>query len=92
MQYAIEHGTRHYVRDHLPLQQGLRPAITIAGVRSMVRDHLPLQQGLRRDKFDVLTTFCISVRDHSPLQQGLRHILYIACNYNTSVRAPRPLP
>ena len=37
------------VRDHIPLEQGLRPssgheATTVA----MVRDHIPLEQGLRR--------------------------------------------
>ena len=36
------------VRDHLPLQQGLRPAKVAELVSdTSVRDHLPLQQGLR---------------------------------------------
>ena len=36
------------VRDHLPLQQGLRLNITnYILISNIVRDHLPLQQGLR---------------------------------------------
>ena len=37
------------VRDHLPLQQGLRPVIewNKTTIALCVRDHLPLQQGLR---------------------------------------------
>ena len=36
------------VRDHIPLEQGLRPALW-RGVRvpCSVRDHIPLEQGLR---------------------------------------------
>ena len=36
------------VRDHIPLQQGLRRANTLFRiVNTAVRDHLPLKQGLR---------------------------------------------
>ena len=36
------------VRDHLPLQQGLRHGvIERTKARLFVRDHLPLQQGLK---------------------------------------------
>ena len=37
------------VRDHIPLEQGLRllRSATCAG-RQTVRDHIPLEQGLRR--------------------------------------------
>jgi len=58
------------VRDHLPLQQGLRPKWFVCYVVvCFVRDHLPLQQGLRLPfgKSDPC-----SARDHLPLQQGLR--------------------
>ena len=38
------------VRDHLPLQQGLRLTIPVCLPEDLqpVRDHLPLQQGLRQ--------------------------------------------
>ena len=37
------------VRDHIPLEQGLRP-LQINGVVTVivVRDHIPLEQGLRQ--------------------------------------------
>ena len=37
------------VRDHIPLEQGLRPAeIWVAEIWAVVRDHIPLEQGLRQ--------------------------------------------
>ena len=37
-----------WVRDHIPLEQGLRPIIAIERSPIMlVRDHIPLEQGLR---------------------------------------------
>ena len=37
------------VRDHTPLQEGLRPLrIIILRYEDLVRDHTPLQEGLRR--------------------------------------------
>ena len=42
------HQAALLVRDHLPLQQGLRPAFFgFSLMCNWVRDHLPLQQGLR---------------------------------------------
>ena len=37
------------VRDHIPLEQGLRPASIslLVFMISSVRDHIPLEQGLR---------------------------------------------
>ena len=76
----------HIVRDHLPLQQGLRPISCISDVDScQVRDHLPLQQGLRpspRGK----TMSSLFVRDHLPLQQGLRLYVSITEEVIESVR------
>ena len=45
------------VRDHIPLEQGLRRSyFTIAKIMTIrVRDHIPLEQGLRLQKFDNLT-------------------------------------
>ena len=37
-----------YVRDHIPLEQGLRPrAGAPTQSPTQVRDHIPLEQGLR---------------------------------------------
>ena len=36
------------VRDHIPLEQGLRHIVRInCNLMSIVRDHIPLEQGLR---------------------------------------------
>ena len=42
-------GALYHVRDHRPLQQGLRLLVTkpLSLYLRMVRDHRPLQQGLR---------------------------------------------
>ena len=37
------------VRDHIPLEQGLRRSLRAKmPPRSVVRDHIPLEQGLRQ--------------------------------------------
>ena len=39
------------VRDHIPLEQGLRHTTSsIPVLRQSVRDHIPLEQGLRQDQ------------------------------------------
>ena len=47
------------LRDHLPLQQGLRPrhASVTCGNHPKLRDHLPLQQGLRLQDFNLRLQF-----------------------------------
>ncbi len=46
---AIRRSFNLFVRDHLPLKQGLRLVIVFPHIRNaVVRDHLPLKQGLRR--------------------------------------------
>ena len=36
------------VRDHIPLEQGLRLIVRLGDVKALsVRDHIPLEQGLR---------------------------------------------
>jgi len=36
------------VREHIPLEQGLRPILPIfKGKNNHVREHIPLEQGLR---------------------------------------------
>ena len=38
-----------HVRDHIPLEQGLRPLkLSLTSATVTVRDHIPLEQGLRR--------------------------------------------
>ena len=45
---ALQCETEFQVRDHIPLEQGLRHRIRIQGpVSRNVRDHIPLEQGLR---------------------------------------------
>ena len=59
------------VRDHIPLEQGLRQSKTIVlAERTKVRDHIPLEQGLRLPGMHV--HMAVLVRDHIPLEQGLR--------------------
>ena len=61
------------VRDHIPLEQGLRRACGwLPPCPCRVRDHIPLEQGLRRDLWAPMPS-SVSVRDHIPLEQGLRH-------------------
>ena len=63
---------QRYVKDYLPLQQGLRRfAIAKPCAYTEVKDYLPLQQGLR---LFVKVILCIkgNVKDYLPLQQGLR--------------------
>ena len=37
------------VRDHIPLEQGLRPELSSkTEIKEDVRDHIPLEQGLRQ--------------------------------------------
>ena len=63
---------RIVVRDHIPLEQGLRPIKVNASSKvDQVRDHIPLEQGLRRKSSDSISN-SIVVRDHIPLEQGLR--------------------
>ena len=45
------HACLEGVRDHLPLQQGLRQPSLSYRRAVWVRDHLPLQQGLRHVYF-----------------------------------------
>ena len=64
---------RGIVRDHIPLEQGLRPLRTSTGGRYViVRDHIPLEQGLRLTLY-ISAVASFIVRDHIPLEQGLRH-------------------
>ena len=54
------------VRDHLPLQQGLRLNFYFAhSVRYIVRDHLPLQQGLRQVYLQLVRMSLYSTRPSS---------------------------
>ena len=76
------------VRDHIPLEQGLRLA-TCSGIvlDFYVRDHIPLEQGLRLNRTsDVKVS--TSVRDHIPLEQGLRHFFFHLLSLTVSRQRP----
>ena len=64
---------RKNVRDHIPLEQGLRHYTygDDSTFDQIVRDHIPLEQGLRQLYMSLLNA-CCRVRDHIPLEQGLR--------------------
>ena len=50
LQPAVQSAQQRLVRDHIPLEQGLRHAERMShdAERMSVRDHIPLEQGLRR--------------------------------------------
>ena len=51
----------NWVRDHLPLKQGLRLVLPLYTAKvAVVRDHLPLKQGLRREFFIAFSWFALS--------------------------------
>ena len=61
------------VREHIPLEQGLRQLVLFYARQpiSSVREHIPLEQGLRlRRRFNL--AHLRVVREHIPLEQGLR--------------------
>ena len=61
------------VREHIPLEQGLRLGRELDVVRlsTEVREHIPLEQGLRpHSPSEYFSAFL--VREHIPLEQGLR--------------------
>ena len=64
-----------HVRDHIPLEQGLRPGspASPSTLRFSVRDHIPLEQGLRPAQSSP-SWYSTRVRDHIPLEQGLRPV------------------
>ena len=76
------------LRDHLPLQQGLRLLYVLDRFKNpCLRDHLPLQQGLRQAVYTEVA-HVEDLRDHLPLQQGLRLlILHSEINH---IESPRP--
>ena len=70
--YSLSKNWRSRVRDHIPLEQGLRHRPEPLFVQKQnVRDHIPLEQGLRRLRRKLLRRKPL-VRDHIPLEQGLR--------------------
>ena len=57
---------RVVVRDHIPLEQGLRPQPPkVIVLLQYVRDHIPLEQGLRLSTCTPVTLFVISQRPYS---------------------------
>ncbi len=82
-----------YVRDHHPLEQGLRqPPPHYKEQQYSVRDHHPLEQGLRHQHEFGEGGLPRVVRDHHPLEQGLRLKLYMESErFNIKVRDHHPL-
>ena len=79
------------VREHIPLEQGLRLAVaiwigtnTIRSERYSIRTRIKTLQHL----CEVLAGV---VREHIPLEQGLRHNLTNSCLTSASVREHIPL-
>ena len=62
------------VREHIPLEQGLRRRMLLEGdvLGISVREHIPLEQGLRRNVTLKTEKVRRGVREHIPLEQGLR--------------------
>ena len=64
------------LREHLPLQQGLRPPICgRMDLNQILREHLPLQQGLRLPRCVVL---------------GIVHSSQRASSFTTRIKTTRP--
>ena len=45
--HGSNEATAIFVRDHIPLEQGLRRIVGPGKIFDLVRDHIPLEQGLR---------------------------------------------
>ena len=68
------------VREHIPLEQGLRRLYTRPERRfcRFVREHIPLEQGLRPISIIIVVSTSYRVREHIPLEQGLRLTSFFA--------------
>ena len=67
-------GIHLKVRDHIPLEQGLR--LTRSCSKDDRRSQRPYSIRTRIKTLDIsVFLFHLSVRDHIPLEQGLRHYL-----------------
>ena len=63
------------IREHIPLEQGLRPFIkrSARSCFERIREHIPLEQGLRPRGWMTDPSCNSLIREHIPLEQGLRH-------------------
>ena len=69
------------VREHIPLEQGLRRLLQCALLHwTMVREHIPLEQGLRQFLETRHFINGLKVREHIPLEQGLRQDTFLTVN------------
>ena len=73
----MSRGFIWFVREHIPLKQGLRHRSSSRRVHWLphVREHIPLKQGLRRHHDCVRLVCAVTVREHIPLKQGLRRLV-----------------
>ena len=75
------------VRDHIPLEQGLRPSLsTKTALPSPVRDHIPLEQGLR----PTAKTWFFTILGQRPYSIRTRIKTLLAETFTSSVRCQRP--
>ena len=76
------------VRDHIPLEQGLRLVTDYKCMcGALVRDHIPLEQGLRQNQWKRYKNGR-NVRDHIPLEQGLRRLIHRLVLYRNACQRP----
>ena len=65
--FNLLHGGVILVRDHIPLEQGLRRICLLSSGMPpcTVRDHIPLEQGLRLGSMNLVLASLISQRPYS---------------------------
>ena len=59
------------VRDHIPLEQGLRPVTTTCNVDGYSQRPYSIRTRIKTEGY-LFNFLNVSVRDHIPLEQGLR--------------------
>ena len=76
------------VREHIPLEQGLRLSSKIAKIRSVPSQRAySIRTRIKTNEWNSLSISTIIVREHIPLEQGLR--LLKSCAERTSVTGQR---
>ena len=60
-----------FIRNYIPLKQGLRQFLPFLLLSLDIRNYIPLKQGLRL-KIGAIRLLLLCVRKYIPLEQGLR--------------------
>ena len=76
------------IRDHLPLQQGLRLPTVSKKSSYCIRDHLPLQQGLRPGVLSGSDVFSAYQRPSSITTRIKTKFITIPCSNSTGNQRP----